>query len=65
MESSPEAPIKSAGWHRKTIGVTISIGVAFAPEDGTTPESLLTAADARLLAGKRSGRNVVCYRRND
>lgn len=46
-------------WHGKTIGITVSIGLALAPEDGSTPESLLTAADARLLAGKRSGRNVV------
>lgn len=41
------------------IGVTISAGVATAPDDGTDGASLVSAADARLLQAKRAGRNRV------
>jgi PleD family two-component response regulator len=37
----------------------VSIGIAMSPDDGVETQSLLAAADARLLMGKRSGRNVV------
>lgn len=39
--------------------VTVSIGVAVYPEDGLTPQALLTSADHRLYRGKRAGRNLV------
>lgn len=39
--------------------LTVSIGVASAPEDGAEKADLLRAADERLYAAKRSGRNRV------
>jgi len=39
--------------------LTISAGIASYPEDGDTVELLLAAADDRLLAAKRAGRNQV------
>ncbi len=48
--------------HRETqpLGkITISIGVATYPEDGTTREEILEAADQALLRAKREGRNRV------
>lgn len=36
--------------------LTVSIGVATLPDDGTTAEELLARADARMYAAKRSGR---------
>jgi len=40
--------------------VTISIGVAFGPEDSHEPEALIKMADAALYDAKRAGRNRVC-----
>jgi diguanylate cyclase (GGDEF)-like protein len=39
--------------------VTVSIGVATFPEDGTTGEAVLTAADQAMYVAKRQGRNRV------
>jgi diguanylate cyclase (GGDEF)-like protein len=39
--------------------LTISVGVASCPADGTTPSSLLSAADAALFRAKNGGRNTV------
>ncbi|MFH1808704.1 MAG: diguanylate cyclase [Pseudomonadota bacterium] len=39
--------------------VTISVGVAFYPDDGLTPGDLIFAADQVLYASKRAGRNQV------
>jgi diguanylate cyclase (GGDEF)-like protein len=44
------------------IGITVSIGLAVSPDDGLDSHTLLATADARLLIGKRSGRNVVISR---
>ena len=41
-------------------GVTVSIGIASAPEDGETEEALIRIADERLYQAKRAGRNRVC-----
>jgi diguanylate cyclase (GGDEF)-like protein len=42
--------------------VTVSIGIAAFPEDGTERDTLVSAADAALYAAKKSGRNrVVAY----
>lgn len=40
--------------------VTISAGVASFPQDGSTRDELVRAADAGLYAAKQAGRNRVC-----
>ena len=46
---------------REVAQVSVSIGVAFYPEDGTDPMVLLGAADKRLYQAKAQGRNRVCH----
>lgn len=41
------------------VQVTCSMGVAFFPEDGETPEALLLAADKALYAAKTGGRDQL------
>lgn len=41
------------------IRVTLSIGVAAHPEDGSSPAALVAAADAALYHAKRTGRNRI------
>jgi diguanylate cyclase (GGDEF)-like protein len=41
------------------IAVTLSIGVAVPLEDATSPDELVAAADRRLYAAKRAGRDAV------
>jgi diguanylate cyclase (GGDEF)-like protein len=49
------------GQERQPSGrVTISLGVATFPEDGTTSTALLTHADKALYRAKSQGRNAVC-----
>ena len=43
----------------KSIGVTLSVGVASLTEEMTRPESLIDAADAALCRAKNAGRNRV------
>lgn len=40
--------------------VTLSAGIASAPRNGTSPETLLRAADVALYRAKREGRDRVC-----
>lgn len=42
-----------------TVPVTVSVGVATAPDDGATIDLLFDAADKRLYKAKRTGRNRV------
>lgn len=42
------------------IRITVSIGVATYPDEGTTLKSLLERADKALYQAKKSGRNRVC-----
>jgi diguanylate cyclase (GGDEF)-like protein len=51
------APIDVGG--AAAVRVTISAGLAAWPADGAEGPRLLAVADARLLAGKRAGRDVV------
>ncbi len=43
----------------KSVGITISIGVASFPENGTEYDTLVDAADGALYKAKRNGRNRV------
>jgi diguanylate cyclase (GGDEF)-like protein/PAS domain S-box-containing protein len=43
----------------QTLGVTLSIGVAVFPEDGSTSDTVLKAADAALYHAKHEGRGRV------
>jgi diguanylate cyclase (GGDEF)-like protein len=43
-----------------SITVTCSMGVAFFPRDGETPESLLAAADRAMYEAKEAGRDTLC-----
>jgi diguanylate cyclase (GGDEF)-like protein len=45
----------------QVIRVAATIGVAAAPEDGTTIEALLKHADQAMYVGKRHGRNAVVF----
>ncbi len=43
----------------KTVGITVSIGVATYPAQGISGEALVSAADSALYAAKQGGRNRV------
>ena len=43
----------------EAIQVTISIGIAHFPQDGTTAAAVMQAADRALYAAKAAGRNCV------
>lgn len=44
----------------KECNLTISLGVAHFPDDGTSKEELIASADTRLYKAKNTGRNRVC-----
>ncbi len=62
---SPQRPAKrpkspaSTAREKKTLTVTVSIGLAERGESGAAPAEVLAAADGALLAAKRGGRNRV------
>jgi diguanylate cyclase (GGDEF)-like protein/PAS domain S-box-containing protein len=45
------------------VGVTVSVGVAYCPEDGADVDGLLGAADRAMYAAKRGGKNRVSSER--
>ena len=55
----PEKPVRSSGG-RRTLTITVSIGVAESDELGGDPDDILRAADQALYEAKRTGRNRVC-----
>jgi len=55
----PDKPMRSAGG-RKSLTVTVSIGVAEPEDIGGDPEEVIRAADQALYRAKRTGRNRVC-----
>ncbi|MEA3184293.1 MAG: hypothetical protein QOJ74_770, partial [Ilumatobacteraceae bacterium] len=44
------------------LSVGASVGLAFVPSDGNTPEELLNAADAAMYRAKRNRTGVECYK---
>ena len=59
-----EVEAESFATDRWPAQVTVSIGVAACPDDATTAEELLDAADRALYAAKRAGKNrVACAAR--
>ncbi len=56
----PRRPSPPVPGSLATIPLTISIGVARAPEAGRTPGEVLEAADQALYRAKATGRNRVC-----
>jgi predicted signal transduction protein with EAL and GGDEF domain len=47
--------------HHMTIGISIGIGIALAPQDGTNLDRLLRNADLALYRAKAGGRNTICF----
>jgi diguanylate cyclase (GGDEF)-like protein/PAS domain S-box-containing protein len=58
LTSVVTAPMKL---REQTIVATMSVGVAFAPADGTNPERLLKSADLALYKAKAAGRNCIRF----
>jgi len=51
--------VEQTVFSEKKLNVTISIGLSATPEHATTPDDLLTKADAALYEAKGFGRNLV------
>ncbi|QJY49455.1 GGDEF domain-containing protein [Pseudonocardia broussonetiae] len=51
--------VATSGGLRTVTGLSVSIGGATVPTDGTTLDQVLTAADASLYEAKAGGRNLV------
>ncbi len=56
IRAALEQPVPHAG---RLLRLGATLGVALAPQDATTPEMLLRAADEALLRAKRAGRGRV------
>jgi diguanylate cyclase (GGDEF)-like protein len=54
-----EAAAEPVPFNEQDILVTVSVGVAIAPEDGRDPDGLLKSADLALYVSKAAGRNCV------
>ncbi|MCF8478735.1 MAG: EAL domain-containing protein [Pseudolabrys sp.] len=58
LNAAMAAPI---AFNEQKIVATVSVGIALAPADGTTPEALLKSADLALYKAKDDGRNCTRY----
>lgn len=45
----------------KPVLVTVSIGISSYPQDATTPDTLLNAADQAMYRAKKAGSNRLCF----
>ena len=45
----------------KTFGISVSMGIALAPENGVEYDVLFHAADQALYAAKKAGKNRYCF----
>ena len=63
LVESLAGPIEIVPGHLAT--VTVSIGIAIYPEDGTAVDSLLVSADLALYRAKEEGRNTFAFFRAD
>lgn len=43
------------------VNMSASLGIALFPNDGTTPEQLVSSADSAMFSAKRNGRNTVRF----
>ena len=57
ISNALSAPIEIEG---RAVNVTVSIGLAFYPENAETADDLLKAADVAMYSQKRKGRNGYC-----
>jgi len=55
-EAASRIAVRAAG---QELAITTSGGVALYPDEGGDWDALFTAADRRLYAAKRAGRNLV------
>jgi diguanylate cyclase (GGDEF)-like protein/PAS domain S-box-containing protein len=46
---------------QQPVKITVSIGIAFYPQDASSPVALLEAADQAMYKAKKSGSNRMCY----
>jgi diguanylate cyclase (GGDEF)-like protein len=54
-----EVPVCTPDGNLTITGLSVSVGGASLPVDGSTLEQVLKVADASLYAAKRGGRNLV------
>jgi len=54
----PDKPVRSTGG-RRTLSITVSMGVAEPDESGADPDDVIRAADQALYRAKRTGRNRI------
>ncbi len=49
----------------RSLSLCLSLGVAIFPDDGSSAEALVSAADAAMFHAKQTGRNIVQFARSD